>query len=34
LEERVLAVSADSVVLVTLAYVDDATLRCASELWF
>ena len=34
LEEGVLAVNATSVVLVALAYVDDATLCCVSESWF
>jgi len=34
LEERVLAVSADGIVLVALPYVDDAAFCCASELWF
>ena len=34
LEEGVLAVNATGVVLVALAYVDDATFCCASESWF
>jgi len=34
LEERALAVGTDGVVLVALSDVDDAALRCASELWF
>jgi len=34
LEERVLAVSADGVVLVALSDVDDTAFCCASELWF
>ena len=34
LEERVLAMSADGIVLVALPYVDDAAFCCASELWF
>ena len=34
LEEGALAVNATGIVLVALAYVDDATLCCASELWF
>jgi hypothetical protein len=34
LEEGALAMNATGVVLVALAYVDDAALCCASELWF
>src|SRR6266850_155756 len=34
LEERALAVGADSVVLVALSDVDDTAFCCASELWF
>ena len=34
LEEGALAVNATGIVLVALAYVDDATLCCASELGF
>jgi hypothetical protein len=34
LEEGALAMNAAGVVLVALAYVDDAALCCTSELWF
>ena len=34
LEEGALAVNAAGIVLVALAYVDDAALCCASESWF
>ena len=34
LEEGTLAVNAAGVILVTLAYVDDTALCCASESWF
>jgi hypothetical protein len=34
LEEGALAINAAGIVFVTLAYVDDAALCCASESWF